>query len=122
MFDSPGDDSVARDTDAMRVGNYDWTFQKPALIYPRGSGHLAIAVQTEIAGVNRVVQRIVSTRNDCCNAGAHRAFAYFQFSFATDQRRVADLHTGNIRNRVQFPRGAIERHAEIARANNFDFG
>jgi hypothetical protein len=122
VFDSPGNDSVTSDTDAMRVRNHDWSFQKPAFVEPRGASHFAVAIQAEIAGVNRVVERIVSTRNDCGYAGAHRAFANFQFSVATDQGRVTDLHTRDIRDRVQFPRHAIERHTEISRANNFDLG
>ena len=73
VFDSPGDDSVTRDTDAMRVRNHDGSFQKPAFVYPRGARHFAVAIQAEIAGVNRVVERLVSTRNDCGNPGAHRA-------------------------------------------------
>src|SRR6266576_1162670 len=62
VFDSPGDDSVTRDTDAMRVRNHDWSFQKPTFVYPGCAGHLAVAIQAEIAGVNRVVKRIVSKR------------------------------------------------------------
>src|SRR6266480_4119812 len=58
VFNSPGDDSVTRDTDAMRVRNHDWSFQKPAFVYPRCAGHFAVAIQAEIAGVNRVVDRI----------------------------------------------------------------
>ena len=85
VFNSPCNDSVTRDTNAMRVRNHDWSFQKPAFVYPRGARHFAVAIQAEIAGVNRVVERIVSTRNDCGNAGAHRALANFQFSFATDK-------------------------------------
>src|SRR6266513_1279918 len=83
-FNSQGDDSVTRYTDAMRVRNHDWSFQKPAFVYPRCAGLLAVAIQAEIAGVNRVVDRITSTRNDCGNARAHRALANFQFSVATD--------------------------------------
>src|SRR5205814_6734200 len=45
VLNSPGDDSVTRDTDAMRVRNHDWSFQKPAFVYPRCAGHLAIAIQ-----------------------------------------------------------------------------
>jgi hypothetical protein len=122
VFDSPSDDSITGDTDTMRVRNYDWSFQKPAFVYPRCAGHFAVAVQAEIAAVNRIVERIVSTRNDCGNTGAHWPLTNFQFSFATDQGRVTDLHTGDIRDRVQFSGRAIERHTEIARANNFDLG
>src|SRR5882724_5762972 len=122
MFNSPGNDSVTRDTDAMRVRNHDWSFQKSAFLEPRGARHFAVPIQAEIAGVNRVVERIVPTRNDCSNAGAHWALANFQFSVATDQGGVADLHGGDIRYRIQFPRRAIERHTEIARANDFDLG
>src|SRR5436190_11258894 len=120
VFNSPGNDSVTRDTDAMRVRNHDWSFQKPAFVYPCGACHFAVTIQAEIAGVNRVVERIVSTRNDCGNAGARWTLANFQFSFPTDQGRVTDLHTGDIRYRIQFPWRAIEGHTEIARANNFD--
>src|SRR6476620_3352603 len=62
VFDSPGDDSVARDTDAMRVRIHDWSFQKSAFVNKGGERHFAVAIQAEIAGLNRVVERIVSTR------------------------------------------------------------
>src|SRR5881392_2872237 len=56
VFDSPGNDSVTRDADAMCVRNHDWSFQKPAFVYPRGACHFAVAIQAEIPGVNRVIE------------------------------------------------------------------
>ena len=46
----------------------------------------------------KVVERVVSTRNDRSDTSAHRAFANFQFSIATDQGRVAYLYAGHIRD------------------------
>src|SRR5262245_33660351 len=106
----------------MRVRNHNWSFQKSAFVQPSGPRHFAVPIQAEIAGVNRVVERIVSTRNDCGNASAHWPLANLQFPVATDQGRVTDLHTGDIRDRIQFPRSTIKRHTEIARANNIDLG
>ena len=120
VFDSPGNDSVTRHTDAMCVRNHDWPFQKPAFIEPGGPRHFAIPVQTEIASIHGVVERIVSTRNDRSNTSAHRALANFQFSLATDQGRVAYLYARDIRDRVQLPWCAVERHTEIARANDLN--
>ena len=120
MFNSPGNHCVARDSNAVRVGNHDRAFEEATFLYPRCAGHFAVAIQAETAGVNRIVERIVPARNDCGNAGAHRAFAGFEFSVATDQCRVAHLDTRHVSDRVQFARRTVKRHIEIAGANNFD--
>ena len=54
----------------------------------------------------------MSARQDRGHAGAHRAFADFELSLALDQGRESDFDSGDIGDRVEFSRGAIERNAE----------
>ena len=117
--ESPGDDRIARDADAVRVCDNDRSFEKPALLHPGRAGHLAISVQAEVAGVNRIVQRLMAARHDRGHAGAHRAFADFEFSLAADQGGVADLHARDIGDRIELSGCAVESNAEIARADRF---
>ena len=117
--ESPGDDRVARHADAVGVRHNDRPFEKSAFVHPRRAGHLAVAVQAEDAGVNRIVERIVSARNDRRHAGAHRALADFEFSLAADQGGKADFNASDVRDRVQLSRGAVEGNAEGAGANRW---
>src|SRR4029077_16225725 len=56
VFDSPLNDSISRDANAVRVRDHDWSLQESALFDPMRAGHLAVAVQTEHACVDRIVQ------------------------------------------------------------------
>ena len=84
MFDSPCNCCVARDADTVRVRDDNRPFQKTAFFDPRRPSHFAIAIQTENAGVNRIVERIVSAGQDCRHAGANWPFADFELAFAFD--------------------------------------
>src|SRR5205085_8384462 len=116
---APGNHSVARDPDTMGIGQNDWAFQKSALLHPGGAGHFAIAVQREIAGKNRIVHGIATTRENCRHAGADRAFADFEFTLAANESGIANLDTRDIANGVELSWGAIEWDAEITGANDF---
>jgi hypothetical protein len=50
------------------------------------------------------------------NAGAHRAFADYEFATAGDERGVADLDPADIGNGVVGAGSTVERDAEIAGA------
>src|SRR5438477_8497548 len=49
----------------------------------------------------------------------HWAFAHFEFSFATDQRRVTDFDAGDICYGIKLSRSPFKRNTQIACANNF---
>src|SRR6185437_8325030 len=85
MLDSPGNGRVTGYAHTVCVGNDNGSFQKTALLHPRGASHFAVPVQAEHACVNRIVQRIVTARNDSCYTRAHRTFADFEFAFTGDQ-------------------------------------
>ena len=75
MLNSPRDNRIARHADAVRVRDDDRPFEKAALIDPRCAGHFAVAVQAKEPGVNRVVQRSMTARQNSGHASAHRTFA-----------------------------------------------
>ncbi len=100
MRQAPGDDRVARHADTVGVRNYDRPFEESAFLHPGRAGHFAIAVQAESAGVNRIVERVMAARNNRGHAGAHRAFADFEFSLAADQSRKTDFDPGDVGDRI----------------------
>ena len=105
----------------MRVRDDDRSFEKSAFLHPGGAGHFAIAVQTENAGVNWIVERIVSARNDRGHPGAHWTVANIEFAFAADQSRVADFHAAHVSDGIKFSRRSFEWNAELARPDNLVF-
>src|SRR4029077_21226391 len=44
VSETPGNHGVARDSDAVGVGQHDRAFQKSALLHPGSAGHLAVAI------------------------------------------------------------------------------
>ena len=121
VLNAPGNDCVARYTDAVRIGHNDWSFQEAALFHPRRACHFAVAIQAEEARVNWVIERSMPTRQDSGHAGAHRTFADLKFAFAADQGGVTNFDTGYVSDRVKFSRRALKWNSEIASANNFIF-
>ena len=115
LLDSPVNDGVAHDADTVRVGDRDRAFEESTFLQPGRPRHLAVAVETEDAGIDRIV--VFSPRQDRGHAGADRALADFDFSFAADQRRVADLNASDVGDRVERARGAVEGNAEGASAD-----
>src|SRR6266699_5689495 len=61
-------------------------------------------------------------RQDSGNASAHRAFINLKFSFAADQRRIADLDARDIGDRVKFPRRALKWNTDIPRTDLLALG
>src|SRR5438105_13800185 len=60
----------------------------------------------------------MTARQDRRNAGTHRALANFEFSFATDQGRIADFDAGDIRDGVKLSRCPFKRNTQFACAND----
>ena len=90
--DAPFDHGVAHDADAVGVGQHDRAFEKAALLDPGHAGHLAVAVEAEPTGENRMIQRaFLAARQDRGDARADRTDADFQLAFALDQRGEAHL-------------------------------
>src|SRR6266446_1143287 len=118
-LDSPRNDSVARDSNAVGVSNDNRAFEKSAFFDPMCAGHLAVAVQTEYSRVNRIVQRIMSARNDCGHAGPDWSFTNHKFSFATNDRGVTNFDTNDVGDGVELTGRAIERNAEISCEHGF---
>ena len=95
----------------MGIRDRNRTFQKPAFLNPGGAGHFAVAVQTENAGVNRIV--FFATRQNSGNTGAHRPFADFEFSLAVNEGGVTDLDTRHVGDRVELSGHSVEGNAQI---------
>src|SRR4029077_4912429 len=117
MRESPRDDRIASHANTVGVRNQDRSFKKSAFLYPGRPGHLTVSVQAECAGVNRIVERVMSARNHRGHAGPYRPFADFKFSFAPDQSGKADFNPGHVRNRVQLSRCAVEGNTEGTRTD-----
>ena len=113
----PGDNRVAHDPHAVGVGDHHRTVKKAGFIDPGGASHFAIAVFGEPAGKNRIDGRLASRKNGG-DAGAHGAFAHFQFSFAGNQGAVADFDAFHVGDGIERAGRAFEGHAQVAGARS----
>ena len=111
----PGDDGIAHNADAMRVGDHDRAIEQAGIFKPRGAGHFSIAVEREPGAKDRVGRGFSAGQNRG-DAGANGAFADFEFAVAGNERGVADLDAFDVRNRVIRAGRAVEGNAQIAGA------
>ena len=82
---------------------------------PGGAGHLAVPVQREPGGEDAAPAGAAAGQHRG-DAGADRAFADAELSFAPDDGVVPHLHSGDIGDRVEQAGITLEGHAEIAGA------
>jgi hypothetical protein len=115
VFNLPGDDGVADDADAVRVGDHDGAVEEAGIVDPGGAGHFAVAVEGEPGGEDGVVAGLAAGMNGG-DAGADRALADYELAAAGDEGGVADLDSFDICNGVVGAGGAVEGDAEIAGA------
>jgi hypothetical protein len=116
MGNTPLNDGVADDADAVRVGDHHGTIEETGLFHPDGAGHFAVAIERPPAGKNRTAHGILAARENGSHAGSHGAFANLELAFAGNERGVADGDAGNIGDGVERAGRAVKRHAEIAGA------
>ena len=90
VVDAPLNDRVADDADAVGVGDHHRAFEEAGFFDPSGASHFAVAIFGEPAGENGIARWIRTTREHRGDTGADRAFADLEFSFAGDERGVAD--------------------------------
>ena len=79
------------------------------------AGHIAVAVAGEESS-EHTLGSLLATRQHGSYAGANRALADDEPSFAGNECLVPDLDAGHIRDCVQRSGCPIEWHPEIARA------
>ena len=89
--------------------------EEAGIVNPGGAGHFAVAVEGEPGGENGVVAGLAAGMNGG-DAGAHRAFADYEFAFTGDQRGVADLDAFYVGDGVVGAGSAVEGNSEIAGA------
>ena len=111
----PGDGGLVDRSHAVGVRDHHRPFEDAPVPEPGGAGHLAVAVQGEPGGEDPAAAP-PAPGEDRGDAGAHRALADPERALAADDRAVADLDAGNIGDRVQRPRRAVEGDAEVAGA------
>ena len=69
--DHPPDRGMVGDAHAMAVGQADRAKEPARVADPVAAGHLAVAVQREIAGQNRAWGSVKATRQDRRDPGAN---------------------------------------------------
>ena len=111
---APSDHRVARDADAVGVGQHDRAFKLPGFLQPSRARHLAIAVKRKHRAESGDVQAVAPARQDRGHAGANLAPGVALD--VADQRDLTHRHAGHVGDGVERPRRALERNAEIARA------
>ena len=117
VLDAPGNRGIARHADTVRIRNHHRALQESALCHPMRASHFAVAIQAEEIGVDRIVERFMTARDDRGHTSPHRALAGRELSFAADQSGVTDFHSSHVSDGVEFSRRAIKRNAQVSRAN-----
>jgi hypothetical protein len=115
VLDLPGNDGVAHDSDAVRVGDHYGAGEEAGVVDPGGAGHLTVAVEGEPGGEDGVVGSFAARMNGG-DAGAHGSLADYEFAFAGDERGVSDLDAFDVGDGVVAAGSAIEGDSEIAGA------
>src|ERR1700752_2252638 len=95
MLDLPGDDGVADDTHAMRVGDHHGTIEKSGVFDPGGTSHLTVAVQGEPGGEDGVVGAFTARMNGG-DTGADGTFSDLEFAAAGNQSSMTHLDAFNV--------------------------
>src|SRR5262249_30201830 len=90
-------------------------FKESRLFDPGGAGHFAVTIFRKPSGEDGIVHVVSTARKNCGDAGAYGAFANPEFSFAVDERGVADENSRDIGDHVVRPGRTVKRDAEIAR-------
>jgi hypothetical protein len=96
----------------VRVGNRHRTFEQPALLHPRRARHLAVAIQREPRGEDRIGVGFPTRVNDG-HTRADRSLADHQLSTAGVQRGVADFDAGDVGDCIERTGGPADRQLEI---------
>jgi hypothetical protein len=97
------------------VGDHDGTVEKAGVVDPGSACHFAIAVESEPGGEDGVVAGF-SARMNGRDASTNWSLADFEFTFAGDERGVADFDSLDVGDGVVGAGSAIEGNAEIAGA------
>src|SRR6266568_6169364 len=113
---TPHNHGIAHRADAVSIGDGHGALEKSRLFDPACSGHLAVAVETEPARVNRIGALRVAWQNDG-DSCADRSFANFQRTFAANESRRSYFHSGDIGDGIQRPRSSIKGDTKAARSN-----
>src|ERR1019366_1030763 len=109
----PGDDGVANQADAVRVGDHDGAVEEAGVFEPGSAGHLSVAVEGEPGAEDGVV-RVPAPRMDGGDAGGDRAFTDFELAAAGDERGVSDFNAVDVGDGVVRPGSTVEGDAEVA--------
>src|SRR5260370_8440057 len=99
MIDSPLNDGIANDSDAVCVGDHYRPFEKAGLLHPSRSGHFAVAVERPPARENRIAHRIFSTRQHSGHSRSYRPLANLQLSLARNYPGMPNGHAETSINR-----------------------
>jgi len=111
----PAHHRVPNDAHAVGVRDRERSFQESRFGDPRGTRHFAVAVQ-RIGGGEYGIE-LLSSRQDCRNAGAHRTRAALQGSVTGDERGNPHLDAADVGDCVEWGRRPVQWDSKIARAS-----
>ena len=111
----PCNDRVAHHAHAVRVGNADGSLEKSAFLYPRGSRHLAVAVEREPCAEHRIGIAFAAWMNHR-DTGAHGTASGGELPRTADQCGVPNLHTGHVGDGAKRAGSPADRDAEFTSA------
>jgi len=107
----PGNDGIPHNPDTVRVGDQDRPFEEARVLDPRGAGHLTVSIETEPGSEGRVT-RESSPRQDRGDTRPDRALPHNELPVTLDDRRMADLDSSHIGDRIVRPGLTLQPNAE----------
>ena len=111
----PADHRMMHDPHTQRVRDHHRSLHDPRIAHPGRAGHLAVTVQGEPRRVDRI-RHLPSARPHGGDTGAHRPLADHDGSRPANERGVTDLDPGDVGDRVEGARRALEGDAQVAGA------
>src|SRR5688572_1640019 len=93
--DLPLKNSVAHETNAVRIGDRHGTLENPRLLQPSGAGHFSVSIQRGPRAEDRV-RAVLTARMDDGYAGTDRTASYNELAIAVHERRVSDFDSGDV--------------------------
>ena len=112
----PLDRYISGNAAGMGVGDGDRQRHLAGFLDVMGAAQLAIAIEAEKAGEQRLIDLGKRSRHDCGHAGANRTRALLERAVAFNDRAIADRDARHIGDGVERPADAFERQAEALAA------
>ena len=99
-IEDPSRGGVVDDAHRVSIGNADRSDQIAAVVNPMGAGHLAVAIEAELAGPHRPRRGAPAARQDRGHPGANRPGRGIVDQGLVADKNAEDISRGVVRTRL----------------------